>query len=379
MGRSNVIKEIYWLRAIACLAVVLTHSITTTLSHYVDTMSQAEEYLLIALRFIFLFGTPTFVFISEFLLSYSYANGVPKGFFVKRIKFLLVPFIFMGVVFATITREIGGSFINQVALNLFMGGYTGYFVLVIFQFYLLHMLMEKRLKVWSPRLVLVGSFVINVAYLSFFHFTTPPASGLGEYFWQRGHWLPVFGWLFYFTVGYYSGKHYRTIIEKLKPYKQYVYVLPFLITVPIFGLVRTDILSVVSSKRIDYVLFTTAVIAFILLLASQVNKTPSLILIISKYSFNIYLLHTVFLHFMPQINLIHPFLYLIIATVACIGLSILVVKLTSILPFRSYLFGKTLPVPLNTRSPLDWRKQEQVSGPLNYLNALKRSVWNPRR
>ncbi|WP_269758464.1 acyltransferase family protein [Thalassobacillus sp. C254] len=69
------------MRAIACLAVVVIHSVNITLTNYEHTVSQFEEYFLIAVRFAAFFGTPAFVFISELLLARSYPNKVPHGFF----------------------------------------------------------------------------------------------------------------------------------------------------------------------------------------------------------------------------------------------------------------------------------------------------------
>nr|WP_235788534.1 acyltransferase family protein [Salipaludibacillus sp. CUR1] len=335
------------MRALACLAVVVTHVVNTTLSNYEYTIGQYEEYLLIALRFIAFFGTPVFIFISEFLLAHSYPNGVPKGFLIKRVKFLLAPFAFMAFVFAFITADTLQAFIQQLSLNLFLGGYTGYFVLIIFQFYLIHVVAQRFLERSSPIKIIGFSLLINVIYLGFFHMTSPPAMFLGEYIWERGHWLPVFGWLFYFTLGYYCGRHYHAVMEKLLQYKKMIYGLPFLSIGLIFFLVRYDVLTVVSSKRIDYLLYTPALIAVILLLTYKLQKTPQLILRVSKYSFNIYLLHTVFLYYLPPVANVHPALYFVMAVVFSIAASVLVVKLTSSAALSPYLIGKTLPVPNN--------------------------------
>ncbi|SES15061.1 acyltransferase family protein [Salipaludibacillus aurantiacus] len=345
MKESKVIKEIYWLRALACLAVVVTHAVNTTLSNYEYSIGQYEEYLLIAFRFIAFFGTPVFIFISEFLLAHSYPNGVPKGFLIKRVKFLLAPFAFMGLVFAFITADTLQAFTRQLALNLFIGGYTGYFILIIFQFYLMHMIAQRFLERSSPVKVIGFSLVINVIYLGFFHMTSPPAMFLGEYIWERGHWLPVFGWLFYFTLGYYCGRHYHAVMEQLLQYRKIIYGLPFLSIGLVFFLVRYDILTVVSSKRIDYLLYTPALIAVILLLTYKLKRTPPLILSVSKYSFNIYLLHTVFLYYLPPLANVHPVLYFIMAVAFSIAASVLVVKLTSSAALSPYLIGKTLPIP----------------------------------
>lgn len=55
---------IFWMRAIACLSVVMIHSITTTF--YKFDMPN-EGYLLRIFQL--LYATPMFVFISEFFIS----------------------------------------------------------------------------------------------------------------------------------------------------------------------------------------------------------------------------------------------------------------------------------------------------------------------
>lgn len=105
MKEGRVINEIFWIRALACLAVAIIHSVNTTLMNYEDIISQPDNYILIAVRFAAFFGTPAFVFISEMLLAHVYPDNLPQGFFRKRIKYLLFPFIFIGIVFAFMLNQ----------------------------------------------------------------------------------------------------------------------------------------------------------------------------------------------------------------------------------------------------------------------------------
>jgi len=66
--KKELVNEIFVIRVIACLAIVLLHSITSTLGHFKNIDSFTHE-LLIALQMALIFGTPVFIFISEFLLS----------------------------------------------------------------------------------------------------------------------------------------------------------------------------------------------------------------------------------------------------------------------------------------------------------------------
>ncbi|WP_100400853.1 acyltransferase family protein [Bacillus sp. FJAT-44742] len=347
---KKIINEIYWVRAIACLAVVVIHSVNITLTNYEHTVAQFEEYFLIAVRFAAFFGTPAFVFISELLLARSYPNKVPHGFFLKRVKYLLFPFVFMGLVFAFITTDSLSGFIRESLFNVFLGGYTGYFILIIFQFYILHVFLHKFLKNWSPVKVILVSLIINVVYLSFFNFTEPLAIPLGDYIWQRGHWLPFVGWIFYFVLGYYCGKNYESLKELVIKYKKIIILFPMINLIIMFVLVRSDILPVVSSKRIDNLFYTSSVIGAIIFFSLYVKKVPHFILLISKYSFNIYLLHTFFLFYLPPIDFLNPLVYFIFAVAFSMFCSYTVAKLASPFQITQFLIGKPIPIPKQTKT-----------------------------
>ncbi|PYZ96988.1 adhesin [Alteribacter lacisalsi] len=342
--RTKIIEEAYWLRAVACLAVVVTHAVNTTLSQYEGSLSQFQEYLLILTRFIFFFGTPAFVFISEMLLARAYQNGLPDDFFRKRVKFLLIPFAVMGIVFAVIENP-SGTAMQNILLNLFAGGYTGYFILIIFQFYVLHYFLADYMKKWRPMRVIAVAFVLNVAYLAFFNLAPAPAGTVGDYIWTRGYWLPFAGWIFYFALGYYCGLYFETVREKIRENLKLLFTVPAVSLVLLTILVRSETITEVSSKRIDMLLFTAAMIMIIIYFASKMKRAPGPVLFISRYSFNIYLLHKVFLYYLPHNPAMDPLVYFVLAFVYAVAMSIVAAKLLSFLHLSQYVIGKPLPVP----------------------------------
>ncbi|WP_088035490.1 acyltransferase family protein [Evansella clarkii] len=342
---KKIIKEAFWLRALACLAVVTVHAVYTTLGHYEQSIGTISEYTLILLRFLAFFGTPAFVFISELLLARSYPDRVPKGFFRKRVKFLLVPFLLMAVVYAVMLGNTWTETAERLFNNWFLAGFTGYFVLIIFQFYFLHVLLHKKLRNWPAKIVLPAALLINAAYLAFFNFSEPANIFFAEQIWSSAHWLPFTGWIFYFTLGYYAGRNYEKFLALLHRKKKLFFALPAVSMLLLIVFVRTDILTVVSSKRIDILLYTTGMISVIFILASYRKKVPGFIMTINKYSFNIYLLHNIFLYNLPFISFLHPIMYFAFAF--CIGVAapILISRLLSGWTYSPYLIGKTLPAP----------------------------------
>jgi membrane-bound acyltransferase YfiQ involved in biofilm formation len=342
---KQLINEAFWMRAIACLAVATTHAVDTTLANYEYSSNQLEEHLLILIRFMAYFGTPAFVFLSELLLARSYPNYVPHGFFKKRIKFLLIPFVSIGILFAFLITDSLQEALSQSFTHIFLGGYYGYFILIIFQFYILHVLLQKYLRNWSPKIALSIAFAINVLYLGFFNFTEPMNNAAAEYFWLRGYWVPFLGWIFYFVLGYYCGKNYEVLKEKLQEHKKKILILPFLSIALIVVLVLTEILHVVSSKRVDMLLYTMSMIFAIIVLTMNIDRVPVFIKVISKYSFNIYLLHKFFLYLMPTIDFLNPLLYFVFVYMVAVGASIILAKLLSKLKFSQYIIGKQLITP----------------------------------
>ena len=106
--------------------------------------------------------------------------------------------------------------------HLLLGDYHGYFILIILQFYVLHYFFHENLKKWSPKIVLPVSFMISALYLGFFNFTPSIQTSVGQYIWDKFYWIPFLGWLFYFTLAYYSGRYYPTFVSYLKSYSRIV-------------------------------------------------------------------------------------------------------------------------------------------------------------
>ncbi|TVY01114.1 acyltransferase family protein [Cohnella terricola] len=287
---NKLIKEVNSIRAIACLCVVFLHAIQVRLFTW-DTNEMLHTVLgLLA------FGTPTFVFLSELILSRSYPNRLPNNFFKKRVIPILVPFICISFFYALV-QDINDipHLLRDFTFNL-LGNYRGpWFILVIFQFYVLHRIFVKYLSRVSPTIVLTGSFIINLAYLAIFNLIQPPSeTGFIAFLWEFGYWVPCIGWLFYFSLAYYCGKNYERFIRKLKKH-------PYLVlSAPIIGLalilyVNSFHIMPYGSKRMDMVIFTTTMILALFLLMSQLKKQPAFLEFVSKYTFGIFLIHLFFI------------------------------------------------------------------------------------
>jgi len=339
MSKKEIVNEIFWLRAISCLAVVLVHSISESLNY-------GNSELLDAIRMIAFFGTPAFIFISEFLIAKSYSERIPKDFLRKRIKVLLLPFVLMGIIYAIASSNFSlRTFIIESIKNIFLADYVAYFIIIIFQFYILHIILYRYLNRWNPKLVMTVSLIINVAYLSFFNFVEPFNIPFSGYIWYKFSWYPFVGWIFYFVLGYYCGKHYSQFKSFLQKNKYWI-ILYFIGSLSVLLILwNNDFLSeIISSKRVDVLFFTISAILFVFLVTQRIKKTPNFIMFISKYSFSIYLLHKLFMGFIPPIT-DNIYVYTILLFVISLTLSILASYLLNKTRFGKYIVGRIVTSP----------------------------------
>ena len=345
--KKQIVNEIFLLRSISCLAVVFIHSIGSALGN-VDVYTAIDAKILAIIRTILNFGTPTFIFISEFLLAKSYPEGVPKGFFFKRFKFLLIPYMCMGFIYSFIdikenqlTMSVS-TILVETLKNIFLADYTGYFVIIIFQFYILHVLFNRILRKYKPITVLTVSLLINLAYLGYFNFTNP----LSEYVWYYLSWMPFIGWIFYFTMGYYCGLHYEKFKVLLNGKKLLVLIMPIITLVFMLGLRYVGILTIPSSKTVGVLLFTPTVICLAIFLTSKINRVPTFLMVVSNYSFSIYLLHIALISALnslfTRISQLNVYLLTVIIFVVAVGSSIVVSYLINKIPFGNYVVGNIM-------------------------------------
>ncbi|TBL70828.1 acyltransferase family protein [Paenibacillus thalictri] len=342
-----VINEAFVLRSVACLSILLLHAVTRTVpegQHAVDL-----------LKLMLTFGTPTFVFISELILSFSYPASTPKSFWKGRLKYLLMPYILFGAFYALVKAvDVSMSEKTPLLLNFFqflwrhllLGEYHGYFILIIFQFYVLHLVFNRYVRDrLSSKLVIPAALIINLAYLAFFNFVKEPPIPFSYYIWDKLYWFPFPGWLFYFAVAYYAGRNYKAFSQALSRYGGLLLAFVVLSALGLYAMLHFNYLTVISSKRLDMVFFTTAMILALFWLSSRLKQPPRFLVWISRYSFGIYLIHPFFTailfkmmsKWMPIDN---PVINIAILSAGSLFASILVVKMLQPIPISQYVIGK---------------------------------------
>jgi probable poly-beta-1,6-N-acetyl-D-glucosamine export protein len=195
-----MIKEWNLLRVIACLSIVFLHS--TSQIGLVTGFPKTEYYQL--LRTILCYATPTFVVLSEIILANRYPDKLPKKFWSKRLKWIFAPYISFSIIDALVSYKISPNFdlSNKIMKNIFLGEFEGYFVLIIFQFYVLHYFVTKyRISMnWLVPvsiLAMIFHFKILEGNISF----VKENIALFK--------IPFTAWFAYFTIAYVIGKNYK--------------------------------------------------------------------------------------------------------------------------------------------------------------------------
>ncbi|WP_170885566.1 acyltransferase family protein [Bacillus alkalicellulosilyticus] len=331
------------MRSVACLCIVFLHAVALGLES-VTTLS-VVRIVFDSVNILLYFGTPLFIFISVFILAYSYRNrNIPEAFLQKRITYIFIPFLAMAFFYSIPHASSLEAWGVKLLMNAVVGDFHGYFVLIIFQFYILHLLLHTFLKRTNPYVVISVSLIINGLYLSIFHFTTPPDSPYATYIWERFYWVPFFGWLFYYSLGFYCGYHYKSFRAFLHRIKYVIIVAPIVSSFLLLSFYHFEVITVHSSKRIDLLFHTTAVGFFLFYIATRVKKIPPLLIIVSQYSFGIYLLHMFYIHLVGtilsfvsiQVGILYiPFLFLF-----SLISSVITVHYLSKLKYGVYIVGK---------------------------------------
>lgn len=357
MGRKGTLEGVYVLRGLSCLNVVLAHSITRVLELKGEALTATATAAYMLLRVFSTFGTPIFIFLSEFLLAYAYPQGVPEDFLKKRVRYIFIPYLSMGILYGALSTFEGTAYLSDPGLmsffihvvkNFTLGFYRhGYFILVIFQFYLFHIHFHETFEKWSPKVVLPVALGINLFYLGIFNFTqTPIHHPIGEYLWKDFSWIPFPGWIFYFFLGYYCGRFYDAFKGGLWKHGMNITLAPPILGILVSYLQLKGMLTVNSSKRVDMLFFSVSMIFFLYRWALRHPNKIKGFRWLSRYSFGIYLLHMFYLALLtawiPHTPLIHwsGGMLLIFLWGCSTILSIISTHLLGKQPWGVYVIGK---------------------------------------
>ncbi|PWZ84104.1 poly-beta-1,6-N-acetyl-D-glucosamine export protein, partial [Staphylococcus pseudintermedius] len=94
MTRRKTKLELVYFRAFTCMLIILTHIFTEFMRH-LDTSNLAELKLIYYLQHIVIFGTPSFIILSQLLTTLNYET-VNVNYIWSRVKYILLPYFIVG-------------------------------------------------------------------------------------------------------------------------------------------------------------------------------------------------------------------------------------------------------------------------------------------
>lgn len=357
--QNKYFSEIPFVRAIACLLVVLVHVTAYTYNRELGFSYDTTLYLNQLARF----GTPIFAVISAFLLF----GGVKrkgfrlKDFLLSRTSKVILPFIFWTFIYLSI-KWYHGSIIHfnlEGFIDYFMlgkGYYHLYFMVTVIQFYLVFPWIQMIRSKYKILVLFFISLPVNYYWLvtTDLVFNTEIIQILAS---SRSFLL---NWISYFMFGATLAYFYHEIVTFTKKYK-WLFVCLFVATiVGVFSEIRPD--KLFSSSRPNNILYVPILILFLISIYDHIKKyrlLSKITNVVGTFSMGIYLVHPLVL---LLINKVIPATfwenYIMIVFILTVIFSILLVKLISFLPKSNYILP--VPVPKQKVSHILTEKKEAL-------------------
>lgn len=253
MSRERV-NEWALLRGFAFLAVVMQHSIGEYI--YRSGSIQADSIMLGMLYHFTRFGTLTFVFLAGAILFYQYGDGRKyRSVIVKRIGDIYIPFVVWTIIYWIVMQLIfnvplfRADSLQDIVQQLFAptNGYHLWFVIMIFQFYLLFPLFRWLGKQFQARLldnrspqeqqkhIVVMLIIIGILYgwlmwLCYYAMPTWNVQGIWKIILDHRTSEFIF-YFFYFILGGICGsaiQRWRIIMLKILPWTVFSFLIMYI-------------------------------------------------------------------------------------------------------------------------------------------------------
>lgn len=288
MGKR--LAELDYLRAIACLAVIIVHVSAGYL--FLETTGFSTKLVLLFLNRSLVFVVPVFLFLSGLVLTYNYqGKKINYPLFIKkRAQSLLGPYFFWMVIFYGLFVQQGFYKFSPTffAKQFFLGDlvYHLYFVVLIMQFYLLFGVFQSLFAKFKAGTLFLIMFVGNVLFMKFIYFPY-----VDRFFLQ---------YLCFFALGCYFGSDYLQIKNKI--YKgKYLWALLYfclsgLVAWQFYGQILLQKSGNAFLSSLLWLLFSLVAILFYFSLALALAKSKwtylqNFLNKVSKGSYSIYLSH----------------------------------------------------------------------------------------
>ncbi|HLR65983.1 MAG TPA: acyltransferase [Virgibacillus sp.] len=338
--------EIGFIRAIACLCIVMVH---VTAGFYYEN-DRTFSWLTQFFNQISRYGTPAFAIISGFLL---YNQAIKRGFqFQKflqsRFTKIIIPFLIWSFIYLLLKWQynqfefpaINSSQEIKDFLYVFFTGksnYHLYFIVIVVQFYLLFPLLQFIKSKQSLFLLTLIAFFINYFFVEY---NIDIGTGMFNNFLNER--VFIFHWIYYFLLGGLLVYYWERIMVWVKQNTIISMLLGLIVIVG--GIYEYSFAEWIESNRImNMINLPILFIAFagVYVSLSSWKNVRNYIVGIGNMSMGIYLVHPFILFFLRRYDIFDTFYaqtrYLPLVYLFTVISSIILVKIIVKLPFGNYV------------------------------------------
>lgn len=310
---NEYIKEVDLVRAMAIIGVLIVHAtaLTVVTLNPFSTLYGLYDFL----NIVFKYGTPTFIFLSGFILFHTYINKplnatLVKRFYRRRLAYIVLPYLLFSIVYVSMKSYFYYGFgewtdwLSDLLVRIFTGNAHAhlYFVIISIQFYVLSPLLLKVLQ--SSRWIIRNTYWLGFAIQWAFILLNKYIIHVPE----KGSW--AFSYFSFFLLGAYVGTHYSSLREKVL--RIHTISLPILLLILTwissftahFGLIHANRVYHISWNSLWYELawnlHTASTALLIFYVAHRLsyrlpNRLSNLLSRLGRASFGIYLVHPLLL------------------------------------------------------------------------------------
>jgi len=358
--------EISFIRAIACLCIVMVH---VTAGFYYEngrTFTWPVQFFNQISRY----GTPAFAIISGFLLYNQAINRKSslKKFWQSRFTKVIIPFLVWSILYLflkymynqfTIPNFNSSEKVKDFLYFFFTGksNYHLYFIAVVVQFYLLFPLLRLIKTKNSLILLTVASFFINYFFVQY---EINIGTGLLNKFINER--VFIFHWIYYFFLGGLLVYFWEKIMIWIKQNTIFSMLIGLIVVVS--GIFEYKCAGWIESNRVINMInlpLLFIALAGVYTSLSRWDKTRNFIVQIGNMSMGIYLVHPLILFFLRYYDFFDMFYartrYFPLMYLFTLFTSIVIVKLITKLPFGSYIVTVAKANPSKNKSSRDLKNQ----------------------
>ena len=318
------IEELDFTRVVAMIAVITIH-VTSAYIGYQSNILVMGMNVAFILNQLTRFAVPLFILLSGTSLGLSANDDSYRGFLHKRLTKIGIPYLAWTAVYIIYNNHSDLSAINfrSVLRTVLLGQAAPhlYFVVIIFQFYLIFPFLRHYIN-REPCKCILGAFVITYGIQKLFYFRRLGIDLIPNVL-QPYLWLLFPTWIFYFVVGAVLSEYRLVLIRKFASQNT---VTILFVTFLFSGLyvIESHITGNIESIKTSLDLYVPLVLLSTFSVwkyAEKIHASHIAVKILSKHSMTIYFMHVlvlrIFRHFSIFERGMSGMLFLLAAVFAC--------------------------------------------------------------